>query len=145
VTVPGPIGFTAAVANGAVYFYSQGVAHAFDAASGAPLWQTATLALSGPAVANRLVYYGGNGGGVFAYDAASGVLRWTASHPARPASDPTVANGVVYVTKDVQEISAYDAVTGAVLWIWKGQFPNNAPTVVNGSYMSGWSPSTSRP
>ena len=76
---------------------------------------------------------------MFAYDAASGVLRWTASTPgARPASDPAIANGVVYITKDVGEISAYDATSGAVLWIWKGQFPSVPPTVANGMiYVSG--------
>src|SRR5262249_16822710 len=70
----------AAVANGIVYVGStDNHLYAFDAKTGAPVWQAATgsFIMSSPAVANGVVYVGSNDGRVYAFDAETGAVRWS--------------------------------------------------------------------
>jgi outer membrane protein assembly factor BamB len=50
---------------------------------------------SSPAVVNGVVYVGSGNGNVYAFDAATGALRWIASAGSEVISSPTVASGVV--------------------------------------------------
>jgi eukaryotic-like serine/threonine-protein kinase len=72
---------TPAVADGVVYASSvDGEAYAFDAATGAPLWQRTFPGLveASPAVANGVVYVGAYDHYLYALDAATGASRWRA-------------------------------------------------------------------
>ena len=120
-----------AVAHGIVYINSDRGLFAFDAAGVtgcsatilkqcAPLWTTGPgygFDGSSPAVANGVVYVG-NDNLLYAVDAASGALLWSANTGVTPNSgymgpSPAVANGVVYVGDD-NLLYAFDAagVTG---------------------------------
>jgi eukaryotic-like serine/threonine-protein kinase len=153
------------VANGEVYVDSDGLTlYAFDAAgvtncSGTPkkcdpLWTSATkTAISGPAVANGVLYVG-SFNGVDAYDAA-GVIEcsgtptrcsplWTGTTGGFDSPyDPSVANGLVYAGSTVASAYAFDA-SGATNCsgtpktcqpVWSGATGGTnvgSPAVVNG-------------
>ena len=85
-----------------------------------------------PAVANGVVYAGGEGGGFFALDAETGAKLW--SSEGYVVSAPAVANGVIYIS-DVAGYSlrALDAATGAELWSYAtGDVLESSPAVANG-------------
>ena len=82
-----------------------------------PLWVTpiaetsefpeATAPLIGPG--EETVYVGTDTGAVYAIDATSGAVRWTASLGARIRTQPSLANGLLYVpvySGDVQVLAA---------------------------------------
>jgi outer membrane protein assembly factor BamB len=99
-----------AVANGVVYAASvSGTLHALDAATGKErwsFWMNASGA-SSPAVANGVVYVGGNGG-VYALDASTGALLWDHLAGSTIATGPAVANGTVYVGSLDRHLYAFD-------------------------------------
>src|SRR3569623_199190 len=101
-----PVGTSsAAVANGIVYVGStDNHLYAFDAKTGAPVWQAATGApiMSSPAVANGVVYVGSNDGGIYALDAETGAIRWSMQTDGSPVASPVaVVGGLVYAgTRD---------------------------------------------
>jgi outer membrane protein assembly factor BamB len=111
-----------AVVGGRVYVgNSDGNLHAYDAATGAEVWATpvGTILQSSPAVAYGTVYIGSwENQSLFALDAITGAVRWSASTGVNPGS-PVVAGGVVYVG-DESGVHAFDAISGQELW--------NAPT-----------------
>jgi glucose dehydrogenase len=119
-----PVGTSsAAVANGIVYVGStDNNLYAFDAKSGAPVWQAATGApiLSSPAVENGIVYVGSNDGQVYAFDAETGALRWSTQigtgNYSRVESPVAVAGGLVYAGTTNGNMFALSAKTGAVKW-----------------------------
>ena len=102
----GPVNNTVAVANGVVYAKSvDGNLYALKADTGDKLWTFDTGAqtlssVSSPAVANGVVYIGGQFSGngyLFALNADTGTQLF--SHPTAPyVQSPVIANGVVYVT-----------------------------------------------
>jgi outer membrane protein assembly factor BamB len=121
-----------AVANGAVYFGSNGGSvYALDAGTGAPLWQYSTGEIyvdSSPVVANGVVYVGAtaNEGYLYALDAGTGTLIW--KYNVGGDSHLAVANGVVYVGTNGYYMYALDAGTGAL--IWESGSGGNGPLIV---------------
>ena len=81
--------------------------YALSAATGAKRWSYATgqPVSSAPAVANGVVYAGGDGGTVFAFRAATGAKLW--SHQIGAAGSPAVVNGTVYIGSADHNIYAF--------------------------------------
>lgn len=71
---------------------------------------------SSPTVANGTVYIGlGNGGGIAAIDAVTGVHKWRHGSGISPGT-PLVKNGILYAGGETSKLFALDAVTGAGKW-----------------------------
>lgn len=146
-----PIASTPAVAGGTVYFVSSaGSLAALDAASGSPKWVCAVeherrfeakglhgypsaaqtipdawdVFTSSPAVADGRVYFGSGDGGIYAVDAATGVILWKRTTGDVVHASPAVADGVVYAGSWDGVFYALDAASGAVRWTFAaGQDP----------------------
>ncbi len=89
---------------------------------------------SRPTVANGLVYVGTENGGVFAFDAASGALRWNHQLHDLDLVQPTYANGTLYLAGG-GDVYALDARTGATRWQSAvAQSEIGAPIVVTGGW-----------
>lgn len=90
-----------ALANGVVYVSIGGAPdqlYAFDATTGAVLWQTAVSnSQSTPAVANGVIYTGSSDHNVYAFDASKGTKLWSFTTGYQIPSSPAVVNGVVYI------------------------------------------------
>jgi eukaryotic-like serine/threonine-protein kinase len=72
---------------------------------------------SSPAVVGGTVYVGANDSNVYAVDAATGAVRWTAPTGALiNLSSPAVEGGRVFIGSTDQKLYAFDAATGAQLW-----------------------------
>ena len=137
-----PVGTSsAAVVNGIVYVGStDNHLYAFDAKTGAPVWQAATGAsiVSSPAVDNGVVYVGSNDGRVYAFDAETGAVRWstqigTANH-SLVESPVAVAGDLVYAGTTDGNLFALSAGTGTVKWTKTFVFSGEAlaPAVAHG-------------
>lgn len=104
---------------------TNGTVHAFDANSGARVWETAVKAdkqnanstFGGGASFDDGVLYVTNGvGEVAALDASNGAIKWRVK-PAGPLrGSPTVAFGQVMVMTQDNQILALNASDGATLW-----------------------------
>ena len=134
--------YSPAVQDGVVYVSGErGYVSAFDAATGSELWQfrtesaaSSSLAngkqasglyssvswteiLSGPAVADGVVYVGSLFGFVFALDAATGIQLWRQYGTGGVLHlPPKVIDGVVYVGSRNGWVQALDALTGEIYW-----------------------------
>jgi outer membrane protein assembly factor BamB len=114
--------------NGRVFALNyEGVLRAFEAASGALLWQTQlTLGpnqvwvfTSAPTAVNGLVYTGGarSGGTVFAVSEQDGSIRWTASNLFNADfSSPAVSPDGVYVNFSCVQAYDFAPATGDLIW-----------------------------
>lgn len=110
---------------------------AFGATNGRLAW-TSDLIEGGidtnasPTVANGLVYIGAEGG-LAAFDALTGHVRWTAT-PTKgtTGSSVAVANGLVYLAVD--QVYAFDALSGSLRWTSEalGASNSDSPVVANG-------------
>ncbi|HEY6542932.1 MAG TPA: PQQ-binding-like beta-propeller repeat protein [Ktedonobacteraceae bacterium] len=132
--------------NGALYFTTRaGYLWAVNASNGTVYWQAVAPNFQGvdgspgpsPAVANGSVYVSTDNGysgsnDLFAFDASSGVVRWSASCGCY-GSSPAVVNGVVYTGGLNGSIHAFNATTGSLLWSYAtaGQI-ESSPAVANG-------------
>jgi outer membrane protein assembly factor BamB len=67
------------------------------------------------AVANGVVYFGSYDHTVYAVDAATGLLRWSATTGSSVITLPVVANGVLYAGSLNGKLFTFDATTGAPL------------------------------
>jgi outer membrane protein assembly factor BamB len=133
---------------------TEGVVHAFDARSGAPLW-TASFEIKGDGASS--VFGGGasyDGGRVYvttgvgtvaALDAGTGKELWKVK-PAGPLrGSPTIALNAVYVMTQNNEIYALNAADGTPLWNESGSlgqagvFGVAAPAVGQGTIVAGYS------
>lgn len=133
---------------------TEGVVHAFDAGSGAPLWQ-ASFDVKGHGASS--VFGGGasyDGGRVYittglgvvaALDAKDGKEIWRVK-PAGPLrGSPTIALNAVYVMTQNNEIYALNAADGKLLWNESGSlgqagvFGVAAPAVGQGTIVAGYS------
>lgn len=142
-----PIASSPAVDGDAVYFVSStGALAALEAASGKPKWVLPTeyerrfearglhgypnaaqtipdawdLFTSSPAVAGGRVYFGSGDGGIYAVDAATGVLQWKFATRDVVHAAPAVVAGVVYAGSWDGSLYAIDAETGALRWTFEG-------------------------
>lgn len=100
------------------------------------LWTTALGpgGESSPAVAGGTVFVGADDANLYAVDAATGAVRWTApTGAALTVSSPAVADGRVFIGSPDQKLYAFDAATGAQLWNTStGAAVEAPPTVADG-------------
>ena len=142
-----PIASSPAVADGKLFFVSStGALAALDLATGKPKWvfvadyerrfeaknlhgyspkqQTIPDAwdiyTSSPAVYQGKVYFGSGDGGIYAVDAASGLLQWKFQTGNVVHGSPAVVNGIVYVGSFDSRLYALDAETGQQKWVFQG-------------------------
>lgn len=168
-----PIASTPAVTAEAVYFVSStGALAALDRTNGQPKWVFAAeyerrfeaknlhgyppaqqtipdawdLFTSSPAVSGGLVYFGAGDGGIYAVDAANGILQWKYATGDVVHASPAVANGTVFVGSWDSRLYALDAVSGQLKWAFQaGLDPNihnqvgfqSSPAVVDGTVYVG--------
>jgi outer membrane protein assembly factor BamB len=105
--------------------------YAFNAATGSLNWRytypsSSTFTSGGPTVANGLVYVGGNDGRLYAINAGTGAVAWSAclcSSRGGPyiVGRPMVSGGIVYVTADSTYVYALNAATGATVWSYNAR------------------------
>jgi outer membrane protein assembly factor BamB len=108
------------VAGGRVFVAIGGVVQANSATTGAELWVRRPgsgdgFQASTPTAASGSVFVGSLRGAVYAFDARTGAVRWTAKLDLAMDSSPAIANGVVYIGGGTNTY-ALDSGTGAVLW-----------------------------
>lgn len=168
-----PVASSPAVAGGLLYFVSSaGALGALDIATGQSKWVLPTeyerkfeaknlhglpsaaqtipdawdMFTSSPAVANGKVYFGSGDGGVYAADAATGVLQWKFQTGDVVHASPAVANGTVFIGSWDSSLYALDADTGLLKWSFKaGEDPvihnqvgfQSSPAVVDGTVYVG--------
>jgi outer membrane protein assembly factor BamB len=97
-----------------------GTVHAFDAASGAPLWTFATTLaiLASPVIASDgSLYIGGQDGIV--HRVLNGVAVWSAARVNSDVFSPALSpdESILYVSFDISALVAYNTSSGAVLWM----------------------------
>ena len=71
---------------------------------------------SSPAVSDGLVFFGAGDGGVYAVEAATGVLQWAFRTGNVVHASPAVAGGIVYVGSWDSRVYALEARTGVLKW-----------------------------
>ena len=142
------------IANGKLYVIDAG-AHviAFDAASGAKLWQTSlpaegsgrALFGGGVSIVDDKLYASTGVGDVAALNAANGAILWK-KRPGGPLRGaPTLANGHVYVMGQDNQIFALNQSDGEVQWTDSGTlqvtgvFGVAAPAAAQGTVIAGYS------
>lgn len=142
------------VADGKLYVIdSSARVIAFDAASGARLWQTPlpaegngrALFGGGVSVLGDRVFASTGVGDVFALNAASGAQLWK-KRPGGPLRGaPTLENGHVYVMSQDNQIFALNQSDGEVVWTDSGTlqatgvFGVAAPAAAQGTVIAGYS------
>jgi outer membrane protein assembly factor BamB len=104
--------------------------HALASRSGKRLWSAATgpdtsfpwghesgdMWTSSPVLANSLAIAGSGDGKVYAFDAASGAVRWKFATEGRVRSSPAVAAARLFVGSADGRIYALDVATGRQVW-----------------------------
>ena len=105
-----------------------------DGATGAVVWRTLPVmqefSNTPPAVAGGLVVVGTNGGHYYAFDAATGLVRWDYSADGIVnVASPLIAGGRVYLAGGAESdhVHAVDAATGAPISGWPVDLPAPAP------------------
>jgi len=156
----GGVGFAPpAVSNGTVYTGNENLT-AFDAATGELRWSTFlganTSQETSPAVGAGTVYVSTKntsdavGGRLYALDASTGSIEWTATFDQWSESSPALVDGIVYVgSNDCEDVCdeyfypagkvwAFEADTGVELWNYTtADFVRSDPAVSNGSLYVG--------
>ena len=138
-----------AYANGTMYVQTGGQGDsylwAFDANTGAIKFRTAYgnqwSVWYAPTIVDQTVYAaGGYYGGMYAFSATDGTIKWTASLNQYDQFTPAVRDGVVYAYTGsyTPEVTVADAATGSVKWqipdpnfSWNGWSMNVAPALGN--------------
>lgn len=104
----------------------EGVLHARDATSGAPLWKYAS---SGPirhsaGVLNGIVVFSSHDGYTYALDEKSGNLRWkTYSGPSATAPLLDQSRNWVYIASTNGDLMALDLASGDKAWVYHSEAP----------------------
>ncbi|HEY4936707.1 MAG TPA: PQQ-binding-like beta-propeller repeat protein, partial [Puia sp.] len=92
-----------------------------------------SLIFSSPAYNNGIVYIGGQDNNLYAFDAESGAMRWSAATGDTINSSPAISNGIVYVGSSDRNLYAFDAATGSFKWKnATGDSILSSPTISNG-------------
>jgi carboxypeptidase T len=130
-----------AIADGVVYVKSTGnnTVFAFNALTGSILWKTTLDGHGGygldssPAVANGMIYIGGDEY-LYALNVSTGIILWNSTSGfSRSQSSPAIANGVVYVGSENNNLYAFNATTGEKIWNYTTQYEvRSSPVVANG-------------
>src|SRR5712675_504119 len=81
-------------------------------------WQfpTGGRIVSSPALADGVIYFGGDDGNVYAVDAVTGRQLWKHATNGPVPSSPAVVGGIVYVQSYDGKFYALDAKTGGTKW-----------------------------
>ena len=111
-----------------------------SAAPGTPVPASCVAASPAPAVDGRTVYAtlcptsGDTGASLFAFDPATGALRWSSGTSVALSTSPAVANGTVFAgSGSANRLEAHDAASGAPTWSATTGGPvESAPAVGNG-------------
>jgi len=132
VATPNPMGHSPVLVNGSLYSDN----YAFNAATGAVLWQNELAISSPPTVVNGVEYVGGGmfpSNFLYAVNATNGTILWSYPVGNYVYSAPNVVNGVVYFGCDDDNLYALNAATGALLWKYTTQsYIDASPAVANG-------------
>lgn len=149
-----------AVAYGKVFTASRvGDAVAFDQNTGKELWKTDLSDLSdersfwqdrqsallngGPVTGINKVFYGSENGDVYALDAETGSVSWTAKIKGEIIAAPGIGEGVLVVNSASGAMKAFDAADGKELWQTELDVPPlslrgiSAPVVASGGVLVG--------
>ncbi len=149
------IGSTPAIAGGKLFVVdADAVVHAFDAASGARLWQTSL----GATKKDKVVLFGGgvgtdNGrvyattgrGDAAALDAATGKVLWKVRPGGPLRGAPAIGGGSIYVLTQDNQIFALKPDTGETVWTvsatleTSGVFGVATPAIAQGTVVAGFS------
>ncbi len=103
------------------------VAHSGTYAGSAPhefhriKWRfpTGNRIVSSPVLSDKLIYFGGDDGNVYAVDADSGRQIWKRTTGGPVPATPAVANGIVYIGSYDGKFYAFDARNGELKWKFK--------------------------
>jgi len=127
-------GSSPAVLDGVLYICGIYDINAIDAFTGKLLWTSPRGGgMSGPAVADGVVYVGSSDKNVYALDSSDGDILWQYTTGGIVYSSPAVYNGVVYAGSWDQNFYALDASTGALLWNYTtGGEVKSSPAVADG-------------
>jgi len=127
-----PMGRSPVLVNGALYTDD----YAFNASTGALLWDSGLSISSEPTVVNGVEYVGGGqypDTFLYALNATNGEILWAFPTGSTVSSSPTVVNGVVYFGSSDWNVYALNAATGALLWKYTTQsYVDSSPAVANG-------------
>lgn len=127
--LPGRTEASPAVVDGMVYISTAGELVALNAADGVKRWSapigTVSFARivdtwdvyeSSPTVADGAVYVGSRDGGIYAFDAKDGTLRWRHQTRHVVRATPAVADGRVYCGSFDGHVYALEAKSGKLVW-----------------------------
>lgn len=125
------------VVNGSTLYVTSdaGAIFALDPTIGKQRWErtwphAGDTIYAAPAVDGGMVYVGvgGQDGGAYALDAATGAIRWQTPHLEGFDARPVVADGAVYFSSQTPgTLVALDAKTGALRWQKGASGTNSAP------------------
>jgi outer membrane protein assembly factor BamB len=149
------LGAAPVVSGGRVFVIDTlGVVRAFDAQSGARVWETqtpldkgneASLYGGGVAIDNGIVYATNGLGYVAALDARNGGIVWKVRPGGPLRGAPSVANGAVYVVSQDNQIYSLKETDGSTNWSEAaslevaGVFGSASPAVGQGTVVAGFS------
>ena len=127
-TVVGTTLYVASMGNAAG---SNGEVRAISTTTGTQLWMQFHYAntWSSPTVAGGVLYIGWDDNNLYAYDAATGALKWQATAGGKLRCVPSVSGGVVYIGSDDGKLYAFDALTGVQKWASQTAPVANSPIV----------------
>ncbi|MCX5726024.1 MAG: PQQ-binding-like beta-propeller repeat protein [Candidatus Saganbacteria bacterium] len=127
-----------------------GKIYAYDASTGAELWQYQTLGpvKCAPAIYNGVVYSGSDDGTLYAIDIPTGALKWSQYMGNPIKASPVVQDNRVYVAtrgSGTNKIMAFDAVYGLSDWASAVSTPESfdaspavVPLILNGALSAGF-------
>jgi outer membrane protein assembly factor BamB len=143
------------VADGKVFTIdTQATVRAFNADSGATLWQTQVRGEAAPSGAlfgggvsydNGRLYATNGAGFAFALDAGNGAILWQVRPGGPLRGAPTIANDNAYVVSQDNQIFALNPADGATRWTSSaaveiaGVFGSGAPAAAQGTVVAGFS------
>jgi glucose dehydrogenase len=138
------IGSSTAVIKDVVYVGSNeqsyetngGNIYAFDAKTGAKIWNCSTIGgvYSSPAVSENKVFIAADAN-VYTLNASTGAKMWNYTTGGFMNSSPNVVNGVVYIGSGNNNVYALNASTGAKLWNYTS--PGPSQSVIETGFNSG--------
>jgi outer membrane protein assembly factor BamB len=127
-------GSIGAISDDVVYVTAQtrstGNVYAINAKDGKVIWNYTGSALSAPAEANGIVFFGGEGA-ISALNASNGDKVWDYQTDGRVETSPAVAQGIVYASSYNGAFYALNASKGEEVWVYPaGGY--SSPAVANG-------------